>query len=102
MNPPQRKPARRLVTPVTALTVVAAMLPALAAAPASAADGGLHVNFQPAGTVPTGYMAETGVAFNGTSGWTDTAGAPLDMTKNTRIRNSALSPDKRYDTDPIM
>ena len=102
MNLLQRTSVRRLVTPVAVATVLAAMLPALAGAPAFAADGGLHVNFQPAGTAPAGYTADTGVAFNGTSGWTDTSGAPLDMTKNTRVRNSTLSPDKRYDTYLIM
>ena len=62
----------------------------------------VHVNFQPAGTVPAGYTADTGVAFNGTSGWTDVNGNPLDMTANSRIRNSAASPDKRYDTLIVM
>ncbi|BEP15324.1 hypothetical protein acdb102_36350 [Acidothermaceae bacterium B102] len=102
MNLRQRSTVRRLVTPVAVATVLAAMLPALAAESALAADGGIHINFQPAGTAPAGYIADTGVAFNGTSGWTDTTGAPIDMTKNTRIRNSALSPDKRYDTYLIM
>ena len=47
------------------------MLPALAATPAVADDGGIHVNFQPAGAAPAGYTADTGAAFNGTSGWQD-------------------------------
>ena len=52
----------------------------------------VHVNFQPAGTAPAGYTADTGVAFDGTKGWTDASGNPLDMTANSRIRNSASSP----------
>ncbi|MDX6228899.1 MAG: hypothetical protein QOI76_2289, partial [Frankiales bacterium] len=63
----------------------------------------VHVNFQPASaTVPAGYTADSGKAFDGISGWTDVSGTPLDMTANTRIRNSANSPDARYDTFIIM
>lgn len=55
-----------------------------------------HINFQPAGAVPSGYVADTGSAYgnrgNGfTYGWNATD-------NNTRIRNSPLSPDLRYDT----
>lgn len=59
----------------------------------------IKVNFQPAtAPVPTGYKADVGSAFTGQSGWKDLAGAALDLTANTRDRNSALSPDQRYDT----
>ena len=72
----------------------------LAAAPAyAAAPTSLHVNFQPAGvTVPSGYTADTGAAYNGTSGWQDLSGNALDITANSRVRHSAQSPDVRYDT----
>jgi len=63
----------------------------------------VHVDFEPAGAgVPAGYTADSGKPFNGTTGWTDVSGTPLDMTANTRIRNSANSPDARYDTLLIM
>jgi hypothetical protein len=68
--------------------------------PAAAADPPtVRINFQPASaTVPTGYAADTGAAFNGTTGWRTAAGAPLDLTANTRDRNNSASPDQRYDT----
>ncbi len=64
------------------------------AAPASAS---INVNFQPAGTAPAGYLADTGQTYgdrgNGYSyGWDAT------MASNSRNRNSANSPDERYDT----
>ena len=102
MNLYQRLTARRVTTPIAVLTVVAAMLPVLGAAPAQADSPGIHVNFQPAGAVPAGYTADTGAAYNGTSGWQDLSGNPLSLTGNTRIRNSASSPDARYDTFLIM
>ena len=38
---------------------------------------GVHVNFQPASvTAPSGYSADTGAAFNGTSGWQDAQRQP--------------------------
>ena len=58
----------------------------------------LNVNFQPAGsTVPSGYFADTGATYasrgNGfTYGWNASASS------FTRDRNSARSPDQRYDT----
>src|SRR5439155_23184335 len=58
----------------------------------------LHVNFQPAGAaLPAGYLADTGAVFatrgNGFSyGWDQSASAAA------RDRNSAGSPDQRYDT----
>jgi hypothetical protein len=58
----------------------------------------IKVNFQPAGAqIPSGYLADTGAAFadrgNGCSyGWND------NNAGNARDRNSALSPDQRYDT----
>ena len=102
MNLHQSSSLRRLIAPVAVATVVAAMLPALAVSPAVAADGGIHVNFQPAGATPAGYTADTGAAFNGTSGWQDLSGNPVSLTGNTRIRNSASSPDARYDTFLVM
>jgi len=102
MNLYQRLTARRITTPIAVVAVVTAMLPVLSAAPAQADSPGIHVNFQPAGPVPAGYTADTGAAYNGTGGWTDTSGNPISMTGNTRIRNSAASPDARYDTYLIM
>jgi hypothetical protein len=59
----------------------------------TSAPTSLHVNFQPASsTVPTGYAAETGVAFNGVTGWTDASGDPLDLTANTRQRAASTPP----------
>ena len=102
MNLHQRSTLRRCAAPVAVATVVAAMLPR-SLRPRALADGAaLHVNFQPAGTAPTGYTADTGAAFNGTSGWQDLNGSAMSMAANTRIRNSASSPDKRYDTFLIM
>ena len=102
MNQHQRPTVRRLVAPLAVVAVVAGVLPAFAAAPALADGTSLHVNFQPAGVTPAGYTADTGKPFNGTSGWEDTSGNPLDLSTNTRIRNSASSPDARYDTFLIM
>src|SRR3954451_16603598 len=82
-----------LVTAICLAVPALTVLPAQAAAPTA-----LHVNFQPAGTVPSGYTADTGAAFNGTCGWQDLRGKALDITANSRIRHSALSPDARYDT----
>ena len=89
-------------TAVFALALVAPVL--VVSAPAHAAvPTALHVNFQPASvSAPAGYTKDTGVAFNGTSGWQTEAGAALDMTGNTRVRNSAQSPDVRYDTQVLM
>src|SRR5437016_2206349 len=58
----------------------------------------LHVNFEPVGApVPAGYFADTGATFgaraNGYSyGWN------LSASSAARDRNSAASPDQRYDT----
>jgi hypothetical protein len=61
--------------------------------------GTIRVNFQPGtASVPSGYTADTGAAWNGTQGWQDLAGTALDLTANTRDRNSTASPDQRYDT----
>ena len=56
------------------------------------------VNFQSAGApVPVGYSADTGQAY-GTRGSGLTYGWNIDNTANGRDRNSATSPDQRYDT----
>ena len=63
------------------------------------APNSTFVNFQPAGApVPAGYLPDTGAPFNGTSGWQDYAGNPLNLSTSTRDRNSSTSPDQRYDT----
>ena len=73
------------------------------ALPARAATGDLHINFQPASApVPAGYTADAGAAYNGTCGWQDLNGSPLDLTPNVRDRNSSLSADQRYDTQILM
>ncbi|MDX6244759.1 MAG: hypothetical protein QOE76_2482 [Frankiales bacterium] len=87
--------------PAAALSLVLAQLVGLPAA--AAAAGAVHVNFQPASvTAPAGYTADVGTAYNGTTGWQTLAGAPLDLTPNTRVRHSAASPDVRYDTQLLM
>ncbi|MFZ4766652.1 MAG: PA14 domain-containing protein, partial [Roseimicrobium sp.] len=58
----------------------------------------LHINFQPAGApVPEGYLADTGAVFsNRGNGFT--YGWDVDNSAFARDRNSAASPDQRYDT----
>ena len=90
-------------------TVVATTVGLLAmAAPASAAVD-LRINFQPAGaTVPAGYAADAGAAYDATrgSGWIrqDSLGTtprvPLDMSTSARERN--LVADQRLDTHIAM
>ena len=60
----------------------------------------LHINFQPAtgAKPPAGYKIDSGAAFNGTLGWQTLNGLPLDLRSNARVRNSAVSPDVRWDT----
>ena len=56
------------------------------------------VNFEPSGSaVPTGYAADTGAAYGARAGGL-TYGWNIDNAVNTRDRNSATSPDQRYDT----
>jgi probable HAF family extracellular repeat protein len=56
------------------------------------------VNFAPAGApVPAGYRADTGAPF-GARGGGLTYGWNVDNSANARDRNSAASPDQRYDT----
>ena len=59
--------------------------------------GGIHVNFQPAGSEPAyDYLVDSGAAFaehgNLQYGWN------IDTSVATRERNSSLAPDQRYDT----
>src|SRR6266508_4175771 len=55
------------------------------------------VNFQPSGaTTPSGYVADTGAVYGSRNGFT--YGWNADNSANTRDRNSAASPDQRYDT----
>ncbi len=55
------------------------------------------VNFQPAGSpVPPGYVADTGLAFGARGGLEH--GWAVATSRETRDRDSALSPDQRYDT----
>jgi hypothetical protein len=83
---------------LVALTFTLSGLAVAVPLPANAASA-VHVNFQPASApVPSGYVADTGAAFNGTSGWQSLTGSALDLTANTRDRNSSASPDQRYDT----
>src|SRR5438067_13042277 len=95
---PVRARSALLVTAITLVVPALTSLPAQAAAPSS-----LHVNFQPSGVAaPSGYTADTGAAYNGTSGWQTLTGSALDITANSRVRHSALSPDARYDTMILM
>ncbi len=59
---------------------------------------GIGINFGPAGAaVPAGYQADTGGSFGARAGGLS-YGWNLDNSANTRDRNSASSPDQRYDT----
>ena len=56
------------------------------------------VNFQPAGAaVPAGYVADTGLVY-GARGNGSTYGWNASIAEYARDRDSALSPDQRYDT----
>ena len=58
----------------------------------------LRVNFQPASApVPSEYLADGGLVY-GSRGNGQTYGWTRDNTSLARDRNSALSPDQRYDT----
>jgi len=58
----------------------------------------ININFQPASaTVPTGYLVDSGAVY-GDRGNGYTYGWNADNSANTRDRNSANSPDQRYDT----
>ncbi|MDX6245078.1 MAG: hypothetical protein QOE76_2801, partial [Frankiales bacterium] len=68
----------------------------------SSAPTSLHVNFatQTSAAFP-GYVTDYGQAYSAASGsgWENAAdGTPASLVGNGRERNSALSPDKRYDT----
>ena len=89
---------RRLVAATATLAVLAASLVGLPTV-AQAAATSAHVNFQPAtAPIPAGYTADSGAAFNGTSGWQTTTGTPLNLTANTRDRNNSASASQLYDT----
>jgi uncharacterized delta-60 repeat protein len=60
-------------------------------------DDQVHVNFQPSGSTPPGYVADVGQIF-GNRGDGLAYGWDADNTANARIRNNAGSPDPRYDT----
>jgi len=58
----------------------------------------LHINFQPANvTVPAGYIADSGLTYGVRTGGF-TYGWNQDNSSTARVRNAAISPDKRYDT----
>ena len=60
------------------------------------------VNFQPASApVPAGYLVDGGLAY-GNRGNGQTYGWNADNTAQMRDRNSALSPDQRYDTLALL
>jgi hypothetical protein len=90
---------RRLIASAATVALLSSVLIGVSAPAASAAPTTAHINFQPASApVPAGYTADSGKAFDGTSGWQTTGGTPLDLTANTRDRNSSLSPSQLYDT----
>lgn len=90
---------RRAIAAAATVALVSSLLLAVSATAASAAPTSAQINFQPASApVPAGYTVDSGAPFNGTSGWQGTDGTPLDMTTNTRDRNSSLSPSQLYDT----
>lgn len=93
-----RRP-RRLIASATAVGLLSSALIGVSATAAAAAPTSAHINFQPASApVPAGYTVDSGKPFDGTSGWQSTGGAPLDLTANTRDRNSSLSASQLYDT----
>jgi len=62
----------------------------------------IRINFQPAGaTVPGGHLVDSGRLY-GDRGNGRTYGWSTDATSQTRDRNSARSPDQRYDTLAYM
>ena len=69
---------------------------------ATTAPTSAHVNFSTqTSATPSGYTKDYGLAFDATvgSGWENAAdGTPAALVGNGRERNSANSPDKRYDT----
>lgn len=87
--------AHAITTPASATTYTATLTPTGGGGAFSA-----NINFQPSGAPPfTGYSIDGGAAFadrgNGLSyGW--------NKTTTTRDRNSARSPDQRYDTLAYM
>jgi hypothetical protein len=86
-------------SPPNATTVSSSF--SIVAAPASPTS--LHVNFQAAATPapPAGYTADYGLAYSDASGsgWENqSTGVPTSLVGNGRVRNSSVSPDKRYDT----
>ena len=90
---------RRLIASAATVALVSSLLLAVSSTAASAAPTSAQINFQPASAqVPAGYTVDAGAPFNGTSGWQGTDGTPLDMTTNTRDRNSSLSASQLYDT----
>lgn len=57
-----------------------------------------HINFQPSNVAaPAGYLADSGAVY-GNRGNGYTYGWNADTSSATRVRNSASSPDARYDT----
>ena len=58
---------------------------------------GIHINFQAAGPAFPGYLVDSGLVF-GSRGNGQTYGWNVNVAADTRNRNSALSPDKRYDS----
>jgi uncharacterized delta-60 repeat protein len=57
----------------------------------------VHINFQPPGSTPSGFLADTGLIFGARAGGLS-YGWDADNTANARARNSTGSPDLRYDT----
>ena len=94
----KRRGGRRPVAVTAALAMTAACMVGFPSVTAAAATSA-HVNFQPAtAPIPAGYTADSGAAFNGTSGWQTTTGTPLNLTANTRDRNNSASASQLYDT----
>src|SRR4029079_570715 len=60
-----------------------------------------HINFQPGGTAPAGYIVDKGEGY-GTRVGGFTYGWNIRNTTNIFQRNSAASPDFRYDTVALM
>jgi glucose/arabinose dehydrogenase len=79
-----------------------AVVPAARLSPLAASSSAVRVNFQTsAAAVPSGYLKDAGLAF-GARGNGQTYGWNIDNTAQMRDRNSAASPDQRYDTLAYM
>jgi fibronectin type 3 domain-containing protein len=96
---------RRGRVSLVAAAIVSVAIAAIGTATTGAASVPAKINFQPAAaTVPSGYIVDSGAAYNDTRGYgwvtqaslSTTTHVPLDISPNTRDRN--VESDQRLDT----